>query len=412
MSLTRVLVSTVSGFAVVAVAVTGCTAILGDFQVGGTATPSEGGEDAPVDTTVGGDTAPTVDSANDTWMGMMDSGLDTSTPTPDAPGCATGMTACSSGCVDLHDSGANCGSCGHGCNGGACTASACGPYTVVSPTGKVDKLATDGKRVVWADTVNGVVLQIAPTGGTPMTLAPVSAMYGSVGAELALATNGTVAFTYTGNASLGFATVDHPDSGQVAYTGGLLINAVSMSPSGGHVFYFQRNGTQGSLMACPLTGQTLGTCASPNGGVVLDQTAGDDSFMAYDLLGTGLFMDTISSNMQNQFSGLDAPSLAVDGTWVYWTQTNDGGATYSINRALESPAGSSFETPIPSVPSPVFVTDGTKLYYFDGASVSSQPAGGGVVATLAPATTVTQMAVGGGLLVWTDGTTISGIVLP
>jgi hypothetical protein len=44
--------------------------------------------------------------------------------------------------------------------------------------------------------------------------------------------------------------------------------------------------------------------------------------------------------------------------------------------------------------------------------VSSQPAGGGKVATLAPATSVTQIAVGGGLLVWTDGMTISGLVLP
>jgi hypothetical protein len=411
MSLTRVLVSTVSVFAVVGVLATGCSTILGDFSVGSESPSSEGGADGPDDTTVGPDGGPNVDSAADTSRGVTDSGSETSTQGDADAGCASGLTACSSGCVNLQDAGANCGSCDHSCNGGACTAATCGPYPVVSPTGKVDRLATDGTRVVWADTVNGVVLQIAATGGTPMTLAPVSAMYGSAGAELALAANGTVAFTYTGNASLGFATVDHPDSGQVAYTGGLLISAVSMSPSGGHVFYFQRNGTQGSLMACPLTGQTIGTCASPSGGVVLDQTAGDDSFMAYDSLGTGLFVDTISSNMQNQFSGLDTQSLAVDGTWVYWTQTNDGGATYSINRALESPAGSSFETPIPSVPSPVFATDGTNLYYFDGSSVSAQPAGGGVVATLAPATTVTQMAVGGGLLVWTDGKTISGIVV-
>jgi hypothetical protein len=343
-------------------------------------------------------------------MGTTDSGFDTSTA--QEAGCANGLTACSSGCVNLQDAGANCGTCGHGCNAGACTAATCGSYTIVSPPGaKVDRLATDGRRVVWADTMNGVVQQVGATGGATITLVPVSSTYGTVGAELALA-NGTVAFTYTAMASLGFATVDHPDSGQVAYTGGLLINAVSMSPSGGHVFYFQRNGTMGSLMACPLTGQTIGTCASPNGGVVLDQTAGDDSYMAYDLLGTGLFMDTISSNAQNQFSGFDTSSLAVDGTWVYWTSTNDGGASYAINRALESPAGASGQTPIPSVASPVFATDGKNLYYFSGSSVSSQPAGGGAVTPLAPASSVTQMAVGGGLLVWTDGMTISGLVLP
>jgi hypothetical protein len=399
----RLLVCTGFGALLVGGAATGCTAILGDFTLGGPSPSTDGGIDATSDSPV------TADSATDTSMGMTDAGPDTSTA--GEAGCTGGLTACSSGCVNLQDAGANCGSCGHDCNGGPCTAAACGSYTVLSPAGKVDRLATDGRRVVWADTVNGVVNQVAATGGTTITLAPVSPMYGAVGAELALA-NGTVAFTYTGTASLGFATVDHPNSGQVAYSGGLLINAVSLSPSGGHVFYFQRNGTMGSLMACPLTGLTLGTCASPNGGLVLDQTAGDDSYMAYDLLGTGLFMDTISSNAQNQFSGLDAQSLAVDGTWVYWTQANDGGASYSINRALESPAGSSFQTPIPSVASPVFATDGTNLYYFTGSSVSSQPVGGGTITTLASTGGLAQLAVGGGLLVWTDGQTIWGVVLP
>ncbi len=414
MSFARVLVVAGLAFAVFAAAATGCTSLLGDFVPEAAPVP-EGGEDSVApdanEDTATPDGAPPVDSSLDTATGATDSGADTSTPADADAGCASGLTACSSGCVNLQDAGASCGACGHGCNGGACTGGTCGPYTVVSPTGKVDRLVTDGHRVVWADTVNGVVEQVAATGGATITLAPVSATYGSVGAELALA-GGTVAFTYTGTPSIGFATVDMPDSGQVAYTGGLILDALSMSPSAGHVFFFQRNGTQGSLMACPVTGHTIGTCASPNGGVVLDQTAADDSFMAYDVLGTGLFMDTISSNAQNQFSGFDAPSLAVDGTWVYWTQANDGGASYAINRALESPAGSSPQTPIPSVASPVFATDGTKLYYFTGSSVSSQPVGGGTATTLAPSTSVAQMAVGGGLLVWTDGMTISGVILP
>jgi len=56
-----------------------------------------------------------------------------------------------------------------------------------------------------------------------------------------------------------------------------------------------------------------------------------------------------------------------------------------------------------------FATDGANAYYWNGSSVVSKPVAGGTATRLSPTTTFAQIAVGGGLLVWTDGATIWGL---
>jgi hypothetical protein len=62
-----------------------------------------------------------------------------------------------------------------------------------------------------------------------------------------------------------------------------------------------------------------------------------------------------------------------------------------------------------------FATDGAKVYYSDGQHIWSVAAGGGGAATqlaTSNAAGIGQMAVSGKLLVWTNGATIWGLVLP
>lgn len=383
----------------VATAVTACTAILGDFDVGPGGSSDDGGSN---DVNVNSDDAPANGDA----------------------GCPASQTSCGSACVDLKASADNCGKCGKTCFAGTCASSACSTYVVAKQptTGAVAKLATDGTRVFWADTGLLAVLQIPAGGGAPITLASNSAAGGTIGTELALA-NGVVAFNYDINAAVGIAKVDEADSGVAMAPAGQAVDALSLSKSGAHVFYINHGGTMASLDDYILADGGSGTGAG--GGQFLRALASDDTYLFFDLTGAdifpanaGLYMykigDALTAGNPEQFTSPAevASSVAVDGTWAYWTESIDGGPAYVVQRTLEATPNVAFQTPIDFIAAPAFATDGVNLYYWNGTSVASRSVAGGPETVIAPAAAFKEIAVGGGLLVWTDGFTINGLVLP
>jgi hypothetical protein len=334
--------------------------------------------------------------------------------------CASGYDDCSdsgSGCpTNLGDAAAHCAQCGHGCNRGACTAATCGAYVIAQQptTGAVAKLATDGTRVLWSDTGIVAIKQIAAAGGNAIVLA--SSAQGAVGSELALAGR-TVAFAVTTatSPSIGLATVDVADSGTPVIAGALAVGAVSLNAAATHVFYVDTTGTQSSLNDCLIGGLDAGACVGVlGGGRFLGQTAADSTYLFFEFMGANpyLYIDTISTNTANMFAIEMAQSLAVDGTWAYWTVLNDGGASYTIQRTLESNPGLGIQTVVGTLASSAFATDAVNVYYWTGSAIASKPVAGGAETILAPASSFLEIAVGGGLLVWTDGATIWGLVLP
>jgi hypothetical protein len=390
-------------------ATSACSAILGDFTVGGTdaTTPDAGGG--------------TTESGATDGATVADAAVDA--PASDA-GCPTGQTACPSGCANLQSAATNCGVCGHDCRGGTCGASKCSAYVVAKQptTGTVAKIATDGTRVLWADTGIVAIEQIPAKGGAVVTLVPVSTANGGVGSELALA-NGIVAFDYVGGTnppSVGIAAVDMANSGAAVFPGTLAVSAISLNHSGTRVIYVNAHGTASDLFDCALVGRTAGACGpGVGGGRFAAQTAADDSYVFLDLTQaniipsqSGLYLATIKTDVASIFITDVAASLAVDGTWAYWTVSIGGGATYAVKRTLEASPGTQLQTPVASIASHAFATDGANVYYWTGSAVAARPVAGGSETILAPATTFTEIAVGGGLLVWTDGATISGIALP
>jgi hypothetical protein len=61
--------------------------------------------------------------------------------------CSGGLTSCSGTCVNLQNSGSDCGACGHSCLGGACAGGQCQPVTLGTLTGR---LAVDATNVYVA----------------------------------------------------------------------------------------------------------------------------------------------------------------------------------------------------------------------------------------------------------------------
>jgi hypothetical protein len=65
-------------------------------------------------------------------------------PQLDQPACPPGLTWCgSAGCVDLQTHASHCGSCGHGCDGGVCSAGICCAAGLVNCGGVCADLAID-----------------------------------------------------------------------------------------------------------------------------------------------------------------------------------------------------------------------------------------------------------------------------
>lgn len=379
---------------------TACTAILGDFDEASAPAGDGGG---PADGPALGDSSSGADA-----------------------GCPTNQAACTGGCFDLTSSATNCGTCEKSCFGGTCASSKCTPYVVATQpkTGTVTKVATDGKRVVWADTGVVAIEQIPAGGGTPIVLASVSPVAGGVGGELSLS-HGVVAYDYAGGANppeVGIAAVDVADSGVPLIAGTVGISGISLGKAGTHVFYVDTHGTSADLIDCTVFPGDAGPCVGVSGGRFASETAADDTYMFFDLTGSsgpqpGLYLDridtAISVDNPNIFSTITtAQSLRVDGTWAYWTEAVDGGPGFTVHRTLESAPGTSLQTPVSPIAAKSFATDGTNVYYWTGTNIASRPVAGGSETTIAPASTFVDIAVGGGLLVWTDGTTINGLELP
>src|SRR5258708_6545633 len=86
--------------------------------------------------------------------------------------CAPPTASCAGHCVDTSGDPANCGSCGHDCQGGACKGGTCQPVTLaVGQPQDVTAIAVDATSVYWSDTISGTVMKVGMGGGTPAPLA-------------------------------------------------------------------------------------------------------------------------------------------------------------------------------------------------------------------------------------------------
>jgi hypothetical protein len=64
---------------------------------------------------------------------------------------ACALTTCGSACVDLTSNGANCGTCGHDCLGGACDGGACVEVQLANGQDSPEDIAVDPSGVYWTN---------------------------------------------------------------------------------------------------------------------------------------------------------------------------------------------------------------------------------------------------------------------
>jgi hypothetical protein len=331
---------------------------------------------------------------------------------------------CSGGCSDSTSDPENCGSCGHDCAGGLCSAGVCQPAAVGGPadgsdlagpiavdsewiyattssgvlraplsdndgalaplvTGRAGAygIATNGTYVYWTEPPNGLVMGVAASGGAPFTVAS-----GQTNATLVAVDAVNLYWTATTPANAGLV-VREPLSGVadggspvLAFTGPYPVTTLAVDATS---IYFTEAG-------CQLQGSDE-VCTKATSSVPLGAIAGSDASAPLVLADDNT-----------------AAGIAVGPANLYWTtaskcQENEAGITCNDDVETASLAGSAPVTLAShvSLNGPLLV-DGARVYAAGYASVYAVPLDGGTVFPLASGAQPAGLAQNDATLYWTD----------
>ncbi len=285
----------------------------------------------------------------------------------DGTACGSGGACCSGTCVNESGDAANCGRCGHGCQGGSCASGKCLPVTLESPQVNPIGLAVDSTSIYWTNVGNnstGRTVSKAHLDGTaPVVL------------------NNTV------NAQ--------PDSVAVDSTSVYWSNDIEIG---------------GAILKVPLAGgtpTTVTTSSNPRE-VVVDATnvywvAGSNGYnqVLQQPLAGGAATTLATTFVQTQ--------MAVDSTNVYFTTGTaccaQGTSACCGMASLEKvPIGGGTTTKLAAASYPTSVTFDSSLVYWADGVLEKVPIAGGSVSTVSPS--ASAVAVDAALVYWTTGTAV------
>lgn len=303
-------------------------------------------------------------------------------------------TACGTACVDLTRDSANCGRCGHSCEGGACSGGVCQVTAFVTGQNDPMGLATDSENLYWTNygCGNDTVVEAPLAGGTPTTLAT------GQSCALGIAVNATdVYWTQSGYSSIVMA--DALPSGsptQLAADQGGWPQSIAASETTVAWVYTggPYNTLPPSIMSVPAGGGSATTVATLGSvGSSVSASVAIDSSYVYWRVGTEIAKAHADGSGQvtlvtGQSSSSAPGSLAVTPTHLYWTDVADGGAgAGSVMQANLDGSGVAAVASGQSSPAYV-VADSDGVYWTnapsgDGGTVMMAPLDGGATTTLA-----------------------------
>jgi hypothetical protein len=275
------------------------------------------------------------------------------------PSCPSGDSLCgtTTTCFDLQTDANNCGTCGHSCGGGTCSAGICQPWTLPI-TGSPNSVATDGVNVYWSDSVSNALMQTPIAGGAVITLA--TGVLGINNVHV-----GGTRVVYAGTSLMGVATVGATGSGGTIYTAsGATVIGTAIDPGGQFAYAdFATTSTpvtQG-IAFCPTIGGSCKTLSAIHaGGAALDaKTAWYRSINSADA-----YSAPLGATASTTYTGATSyiGQLASDGTHVYYQyESSPNYSIYSTTTAAPSFTGS---TPVLVSGLWTWTTDFKNIYTF------------------------------------------------
>ncbi|HEY3352912.1 MAG TPA: carboxypeptidase regulatory-like domain-containing protein [Polyangia bacterium] len=329
--------------------------------------------------------------------------------------CVAGHADCNGaladGCeADLWNDASNCGTCGHGCQGGAC-AGGCTAVTLAQNASFCPVLALDDGFIYTADNAASTIVRVPKAGGYPTTLALSGGTVRGLGVDYSLVywanlnqvmqapKSGGSAFTLAsdsegGQLAVGTSNVYYtkPIAGEVRSVVKSMANSSTVLASGqrtssggamgaypgpiavdaSHVYWIvdgNASGYPGALRRTDLYGGSYAelmsfgqsrTLAVDNSGAywtVMDGTPG-----VYGYLFSSSAAHSLSTNLGSTSYISDA--LAVDDAYVYWADWYDG----CIHRLVKP--GASADTVACGLTNPMaLAVDAQSLYVIDSAGL-------------------------------------------
>ncbi len=346
--------------------------------------------------------------------------------------CVASYTHCATSCVDLQKDAKNCGSCGHDCIGGTCSAGTCQRWTVAKTSGNAlsawlngpqeirAQMATDGKYVAWIDPSQGI-LEVPITGGTVTTLSASPRSSTTIGG-LAIA-GGVVAWTVV-DSSNGTAVWTAKETDLAGNTGTVAATAdnapfpdnLALNSTGTAAYFVSYPGTstpQAYLYKCDLGTKTCSTIeavttattGAPNDVIVV----GSKIYWTDSANASVWGVDFSQGPPAAIATGLaSAPySLTANSAYLYWggvELTDASDRIFTIGRAaLTNPMPAPVLVPDDTAPLTGMATDGTNIYLNMGATLDYVPAASGTPVRSIPGAAPQAMAVAGGAVYWLDG---------
>ena len=315
--------------------------------------------------------------------------------------CKTGFGHCSTtnatGCeTNLDGDALNCGACGHSCLGGECKLGKCQPFQLASTT-QPSGLAVDKTHVYFTAPSQGTIQRVQRDGKC-MPVSPCPQPFAGAGTAdpasgpqtrgaTAVVSDGTNVYWTADAAGLLVKRAATLPPGPMTTLG----SAVSTNPGylalgGGKIWWTTGFGTadpsphlrsvnpDGTGLTVTAYYQSPVSTFKARGGVATDATtvfwASENGSVYHAAFADGVCNEgSITAPNCKAFSGSSPYEMAVDDTFVYWTEPNSG----TIRRAPKGGGASAFVAQNQDLPQAIAVLDG--FVYWGNASTTGATAG-------------------------------------
>jgi hypothetical protein len=326
--------------------------------------------------------------------------------------CAGGEICCGNLC--RANDPANCGACGHGCQGGACSGQVCQPVTIATGQSLPYAIVVDANNVYWTNSGSaGSVMKCAIDDCANTTKVLASNVNDAV--SITVDFNNVYWTAYDGIFSCATAGCNGtPTKLCSAATCATGPNIGKIAVDTTNVYWTVPYGSNGLVMKCATSGCGTSPTTLASGLIFPDGIAVDGANLYWtNQSANGSVMRCALSNCGGTQTALASGAaypggITIDQTTVYWL-TADTGGNGNLMKCAKGGCTGGAPTTLAGPGGDAVVVDAANAYWNDGMEIYRVALTGGAVTTVATSPSTVSIAQDAVALYWTTG--FSGTVM-